>query len=342
VKNNNNADNPVGHTPTKNRTDSRPVARQTDRWTETSSDWIAPSSTTAAKPQATSAVSLEAQGISVSYGAKQILSEISFDIHEGDIVGLLGLNGAGKSTSRMHIGYAPDKPAIYPEFSVTEFLHFIARMRRIEKHRIKACINKVIERCALGDAQKRIIGNLSTGYQQRVNIAQALIHTPKILILDEPANGLDPVQLIDLRTLITTLAEDQATVFSSHLLPEVSSVCNRVILINNGEQILNAPMESLTNKSNSSFEIRLNGSSELHLQELPDVTHASSITTDHWLVTGQSLTAEKLQTILQSKGLQASQINTLDNYLEGLFQHMASAKAGNPSAASINNQGKAA
>jgi len=224
----------------------------------------------------------------VSYGAKQILSEISFDIHEGDIVGLLGLNGAGKSTllkvlsgamapnhgtvqigdhelftdttaSRMHIGYAPDKPAIYPEFSVTEFLHFIARMRRIEKHRIKACINKVIERCALGDAQKRIIGNLSTGYQQRVNIAQALIHTPKILILDEPANGLDPVQLIDLRTLITTLAEDQATVFSSHLLPEVSSVCNRVILINNGEQILNAPMESLTNKSNSSFEIRLNG-----------------------------------------------------------------------------------
>lgn len=307
----------------------------------------------------------------MSYGAKQILSEISFDIHEGDIVGLLGLNGAGKSTllkvlsgamapnhgtvqigdhelftdttaSRMHIGYAPDKPAIYPEFSVTEFLHFIARMRRIEKHRIKACINKVIERCALGDAQKRIIGNLSTGYQQRVNIAQALIHTPKILILDEPANGLDPVQLIDLRTLITTLAEDQATVFSSHLLPEVSSVCNRVILINNGEQILNAPMESLTNKSNSSFEIRLNGSSELHLQELPDVTHASSITTDHWLVTGQSLTAEKLQTILQSKGLQASQINTLDNYLEGLFQHMASAKAGNPSAASINNQGKAA
>jgi len=226
------------------------------------------------------------------------------------------------TASRMHIGYAPDKPAIYPEFSVTEFLHFIARMRRIEKHRIKACINKVIERCALGDAQKRIIGNLSTGYQQRVNIAQALIHTPKILILDEPANGLDPVQLIDLRTLITTLAEDQATVFSSHLLPEVSSVCNRVILINNGEQILNAPMESLTNKSNSSFEIRLNG--------------------NHWLVTGQSLTAEKLQTILQSKGLQASQINTLDNYLEGLFQHMASAKAGNPSAASINNQGKAA
>ena len=198
-------------------TQAEPVATpekkavQAQGWTESSSDWEVPPRNNTTTSPAPATVALQARDLKFRYGAKQALSEVSFTLYQGDTLGLLGLNGAGKSTllkvlagalapdtgtvhvgdnelfertiaGRMDIGYAPDKPAVYPEFRVTEYLRFIARMRRIPRRNIKTAVDRVIERCTLGGVQKRIIGNLSTGFQQRINIAQALIHLSLIHI----------------------------------------------------------------------------------------------------------------------------------------------------------------
>lgn len=355
MKNNNNSDNPLIAEPHAAPSSARQSGTQEKvrGWTESSSDWTTPPSDSATPFASPKPVVLEASDLDVRFGNKPVLQNISFKLHQGDTLGLLGLNGAGKSTllnvlagalapenglvtinehelyrntiaPRMEIGYAPDKPAIYPEFKVTEYLQFIARMRRIEKSRIRTCIEDVIERCALGKARNRIIGNLSSGYQQRVNIAQALIHTPRILILDEPANGLDPVQLMEMRQLVANLAPQQATIFSSHLLPEVNSICNRVILIHNGRQVLNTTLSNLSPQYSHAFEVHLQHPCQIDLQELPGVSEASSITADHWLVAGVDINAAHIATMLQSRGIEVTDIVPADNYLENLFQRLAS------------------
>jgi len=324
VKNKNNTDNPLTVEPVKEVHAAAEAQKQTiqpkvEGWTESSSDWDVPPRNFDINTPSPAPIVLQARDVSVRYGALQALNQISFTLYQGDTLGLLGLNGAGKSTllkvlagalapntgtvhigehelfettvaARMDIGYAPDTPAVYPEFRVTEFLRFIARMRRIPRGEIKKSINNVVERCNLGDVQKRVIGNLSSGYQQRINIAQALIHTPRILILDEPTNGLDPVQLMEMRDLIASLAPEQATIFSSHLLSEVDAICNRVILVSDGMQVL-------------------------------DTSHGGL--TDDWLVTGKSMTTEHLTTTLTTRGQRIVKITKIDNYLESLFRQLA-------------------
>ena len=355
VKNNNNTSGPTDDVVLDKPLASSPVAlpeKQSVRWTESSSDWIAPPANKPAAFQSPHTAALIAQDLSVSYGKQHVLNRISFTLYQGDTLGLLGLNGAGKSTllkvlsgamapnqgtvkigehelykniiaPRMNIGYAPDKPAVYPEFRVTEFLHFIARMRRLDRRIIKSSVDLVIDRCALGEVRNRIIGNLSTGYQQRVNIAQALVHSPKILILDEPTNGLDPVQLMEIRELVSSLAPDQAILFSSHLLSEVNSTCNRVMLIDDGRQILDSPLKVLSNKKNNSFEVRLANEGEFNLNDLPGIAQACRTKAGNWLVTGDSLTPEHLMSMLGSRGQQAIQINTEENFLESMFKQLA-------------------
>jgi len=298
----NNKNNPLSPSPeTVETVANRAENRKPAGWSESSSDWNTPP-VEASRPSA-SPVALIASDLKVAYGSKIALSDISFTLYRGDTLGLLGLNGAGKSTllkvlsgalaphqgtvhigenelyenqiaARMDIGYAPDRPAIYPEFRVKEFLNFIARMRRIPKSKQAPSVDLAIDKCALGEVNNRIIGNLSSGYQQRVNLAQALIHEPNILVLDEPANGLDPVQLMEMRELITTLTEEQATIFSSHLLPEVNTVCNRVLLIHTGEQILDLSLEKLSHKDNRTFELTIEADSAIDLSTLPGVTDA--------------------------------------------------------------------
>lgn len=343
--------------PAVNRTKTK---AQIQGWTESSSDWLVPTDNAAVTSPAPSHVALQASNLAFSYGSMQALSDVTFTLLQGDTLGLLGLNGAGKSTllkilagalapdqgtvhvgdnelfestiaGRMDIGYAPDKPAVYPEFRVTEFLRFIARMRRIPRQQINVSVDRVIERCGLGGVRKRIIGNLSTGFQQRINIAQALIHSPGVLILDEPTNGLDPVQLLEMRALVTSLAPEQATIFSSHQLSEVNSICNRVVLIHNGSQIMDASLDTLTNNENTTFEIWLEGNENtINLTELPGVSCANQITHDHWLLTGKSLTTEHLTTMLASRGMRVVNATQTENYLESLFRQLALTDQTNP------------
>lgn len=341
-------DNPLPSSTTTVEQKTRKAKTQTG-WSESSSDWNAPPIETGPTPAPTPAA-LIANNLRVYYGANPTLKDVSFTLYQGDTLGLLGLNGAGKSTllkvlsgalaphagtvhigehelyenqieTRKQIGYAPDKPPVYPEFRVSEFLGFIARMRRIPKPRCKHAVNDAIERCALGEVKHRIIGNLSSGYQQRVNLAQALIHQPRILVLDEPANGLDPVQLMEMRELITTLTSEQATIFSSHLLPEVNAICNRVMLIHTGQQILDSPLKQLCHKDNNSFELHVEGDAQL--DDLPGISNACKLADKHWIVTGKLMTEAHLKTMLESRAIKLISLRAVNDYLEGLFQKLS-------------------
>ena len=201
--------------------------------------------------------------VSKRYGATRAVSELTFAVKKGEVLGFLGPNGAGKTTTmrvitgfmppsegrvliggldlaeaplavKRRIGYLPENPPLYPEMEVAGFLEFVARLRGVPRSRIPAAVDRAVGRCALGDARDRIIGKLSRGYRQRVGLAQALVHDPELLVLDEPTAGLDPKQIQETRLLIRELAGDRTVVLSTHILPEVETTCDRVVIIAGG------------------------------------------------------------------------------------------------------------
>lgn len=209
---------------------------------------------------------LSVKHLSRFYGSLAAVNNISFHLNRGEVLGFLGPNGAGKSTTmqiitgnlapsagqidicgfdlldsakqaKANIGYLPEQPPLYRELTVDEYLSFCAQLNRIEKSKQKSALERAKERCGLTEVGKRLINNLSKGYQQRVGIAQAIIHSPKIVVLDEPTVGLDPIQIREIRTLIRELAEDHGVILSTHILPEVQMTCDRVQIINHGQLV---------------------------------------------------------------------------------------------------------
>jgi ABC-2 type transport system ATP-binding protein len=208
------------------------------------------------------------------YSQTCAVSDVSFELARGDVLGFLGPNGAGKSSTmqmltgnlapsagqisilgidlldqprlaKCEIGYLPEQPPVYRELTVDEYLGYCARLNRIARNRRQAAINTARERCGLEDVGRRLIGNLSKGYQQRVGIAQAIIHTPAVVILDEPTVGLDPIQIREIRTLIRELGQDHGIILSTHILPEVQATCNRVQIINRGRLVFSDSLHNL-------------------------------------------------------------------------------------------------
>lgn len=209
---------------------------------------------------------VQVQHLSKHYGPKQAVSDISFSVEQGEVLGLLGPNGAGKSTTlriisgylppssglvrvagfdiltqsleaRRHLGYLPESVPLYVEMTVWDFLTFIAHARGLSGSGVRRAINAALEECHLDDVPYTIIGRLSRGYRQRVGLAQAILHNPDVLILDEPTVGLDPRQITEIRQLIRTLGERRAIILSSHILPEVSMICQRVVIISEGRVV---------------------------------------------------------------------------------------------------------
>lgn len=207
---------------------------------------------------------IEAVQLTKVYDNTPAVTDVSFTVEKGEVLGFLGPNGAGKTTTmrvltgylpptsgtakvagfdilkeslevRKRIGYMPENPPLYNEMTVNSFLRFIARIKRVPKSKEKDRLDYVLERCSLQDVSGRLIGHLSRGYRQRVGLAQALIHDPEVLILDEPTIGLDPTQIIEIRQLIKGLAGAHTVILSSHILPEVEQTCGRVVIINKGK-----------------------------------------------------------------------------------------------------------
>ncbi|HEC85920.1 MAG: ABC transporter ATP-binding protein [Candidatus Parabeggiatoa sp. nov. 2] len=214
------------------------------------------------------------ENLSRYYGGFRAVNHIRFEVKRGQILGFLGPNGAGKTTTmqmitgtlapttgqievagydlldfpleaKAAIGYLPEQPPVYREMLVDEYLRFCAKLHRIQRHAVASAVSRAIEQCGLNTVSRRLIGNLSKGYQQRVGIAQAIIHSPTVVILDEPTIGLDPIQIREIRTLIRNLGEAHSVILSTHILPEVQAVCNHVQIINHGQLILNDTISGL-------------------------------------------------------------------------------------------------
>jgi ABC-2 type transport system ATP-binding protein len=209
-------------------------------------------------------VMIEVANLTKRYAGRTAVADISFTVARGEIVGLLGPNGAGKSTTmrilacylpatsgtvrvagfdafhesaevRRRIGYMPENNPLYPEMRVREYLKFRARIKGLDWRRLRERVNTVMEQCGLTDVSRRIIGQLSKGYRQRVGMADVLVHDPELLILDEPTIGLDPHQIRTVRQLIKNLAQAHTVLISTHILPEAEMMCNRVLIMHNGK-----------------------------------------------------------------------------------------------------------
>ncbi|MFS8775983.1 ABC transporter ATP-binding protein [Synechococcus sp. W65.1] len=207
---------------------------------------------------------IEVEHLSKTYGRFTAIRDISFQVNAGEIMGFLGPNGAGKTTSmrilagylpategtarvagfdvhenpmavRQRIGYLPENPPLYPDMTVEAYLHFVAQIKRVSAGDRPRRVDEVIRRCSLEDRRHTLIRKLSKGYKQRVGLAQALVHDPPVIILDEPTIGLDPKQIIEVRNLIKSLAGEHTIILSTHILPEVSMTCDRVVIINRGQ-----------------------------------------------------------------------------------------------------------
>ncbi len=218
-------------------------------------------------------MSIKLENLGKSYDEFCALKGLSFELEKGEILGFLGPNGAGKSTSmrmitgflppsegnieilgeKMHegrldlksrIGYLAEHNPLYTNMYVEEYLAFVGEIHGLQKPMTKR-INEVIIQCGLKDERKKRIHQLSKGYRQRVGLAQAILHDPEILILDEPASGLDPNQMIEIRQLIKSLGENKTVILSSHIMQEVKAICSRVIIINKGEKVFDEPIENI-------------------------------------------------------------------------------------------------
>ncbi len=212
------------------------------------------------------------------YGPRTAVHDLNFEVKKGEIVGFLGPNGAGKSTTmkiltgfmpasegkvmiaghdvfhepikvKQSIGFLPENPPVYPEMSVNQYLDFAARLHQVPPKGQAAAIANTLKRVGLWDVRHRLIQNLSKGYRQRVGLAQALVHNPPVLILDEPTVGLDPKQIIEIRELIKSLRGDHTVLLSSHILPEVTATCDRVIVLNRGKIVAEDTIDHLTSRA---------------------------------------------------------------------------------------------
>jgi len=212
------------------------------------------------------------------YARATAVDHISFEVQKGQVVGFLGPNGAGKTTTmrmltcfllptsgdatvagfdviehplevKKRIGYLPETPPLYPEMETAEYLTFVGKLKGLAGAELRRRVDYVCERCAVADVRKKLLGKLSKGYRQRVGLAQAIIHNPDVLILDEPTAGLDPKQINETRDLIKSLAGDHTIILSTHILPEVEQICEQVIIINQGKVVATDSVQNLQNRA---------------------------------------------------------------------------------------------
>jgi ABC-2 type transport system ATP-binding protein len=251
---------------------------------------------------------LEVKGVSKTFENRRGVHGIDFSMQRGEIVGFLGPNGAGKTTTmrmitgylnptagsilidgksmdehpraaRRKIGYLPETPPLYPEMTVLAYLKFIANLRDVPVREQKGRIAEVIDKLGLAGRERQVIRGLSKGYKQRLGLAQAIVHQPDLLILDEPTSGLDPKQIIEIRQLIRELGENHTVLLSTHILPEVNAICNRVLIINQGRIVLDEHPEHLGRSMGETFEVALEvkGPRERVIELLSQTTNVTEV-----------------------------------------------------------------
>jgi ABC-2 type transport system ATP-binding protein len=218
---------------------------------------------------------IEVRELTKRYGDLVAVDRVSFTARKGEVVGFLGPNGAGKTTTmriitgflpatqgtvkvedfdifddshevRKRTGYLPENPPLYADMTVTSYLQFVGRIKGIPRAALDGAVDRALQRCGLTQVTRRVLGHLSKGYRQRVGLAQAIIHEPSVLVLDEPTIGLDPRQIVDIRALVRELAAERTVILSTHILQEVVQICQKVVIINEGRVVVEDQIEHLT------------------------------------------------------------------------------------------------
>jgi len=255
-----------------------------------------------------SEIMIEIQNLTKKFATNTVLDNISFTVNKGEVLGFLGPNGAGKTTTmkiitsfwaptsgsvkidglevsthslitRKKIGYLPETVPLYDEMKVLEYLRFIGQIRGLDKEQAKQRIKEVVQICGLAKVVHQLIEELSKGYRQRVGLAQAIMHQPDILILDEPTTGLDPNQIVEIRELIKKIGQEKTVIFSTHILSEVSATCDRVIIINQGKIVGEGSPRELISKIGVSelIYVKIKGSKEIVLEKLREMENVESV-----------------------------------------------------------------
>lgn len=295
-------------------------------------------------------MSIKVTSVSKIYKTQKALNEVSFSADKGQIIGFLGPNGAGKSTlmkiltgfikpnsgevfvdeidvlqnsieAQKNIGYLPEHNPLYTDMYVREYLQFQASIFKVDKNQIEMCIEKV----GLSVEAHKKINQLSKGYQQRVGLAAAILHNPKVLILDEPTTGLDPNQLVEIRALIKELGKDKTVLFSTHILQEVEAVCDRVIIIKNGEILVDKKLAELKVNNQQIIEVTFDYKlEEQFIKRLPNVVSYKNNYDNTWFITFESEEdmRPKIFDFAQENGLKILGLNTQNKNLETLFREV--------------------
>jgi ABC-2 type transport system ATP-binding protein len=294
-------------------------------------------------------MSIQVENLSKFYGAHQALKSISFQVEKGTILGILGPNGAGKSTLlkilsgylsgegkvfvcgeelkanslglKNKIGYLPEHNPLYKEMFVREYLFFIGNLHRTAKQQVEKALQKV---GLLPESNKKI-KELSKGYQQRVGLAAAILHDPEILILDEPTTGLDPNQLVEIRNLIGEWGKDKIVLFSSHILQEVEAVCNRVLIVREGQVVADENMETLNNKQRQIIEVCFEGLvKEESLKTLEGLSNVKNTGATAWELTFDTSAdmRSKVFDFANEQGLKIVKLDAKSKHLEALFAEL--------------------
>ena len=286
------------------------------------------------------------------YGDFCAVNDISFELATGDILGFLGPNGAGKSSTmqmltgnlaptlgeividgidlleeprkaKSALGYQPENPPLYRELTVNEYLHYCARLHRLPKPATDKACASAIERCGLGEVRQRLIKNLSKGYQQRVGIAQAILHSPPVIILDEPTVGLDPIQILEIRKLIKELGRNHGIILCTHILPEVQAICNRVQIIDRGELVYNADLDDMlagnNNGKDNRFEVSVSADLTQDDLERHDIFSSVEKTGEHDFIVSADLDADKLSEYIVQQQWGLTRFVAKKDTLENIF-----------------------
>lgn len=310
--------------------------------------------------------------LSRKYGDYLAVDNISFKLSAGDILGFLGPNGAGKSTTmnilsgniapsegeilingidlldkpkaaKAHIGYLPEQPPLYREMTVDEYLSYAARLHRLSGHTLTGAVELAKKRCGLLSSGSRLIANLSKGYQQRVGIAQAIVHAPPVIILDEPTVGLDPNQIREIRQLITELGKDHGIILCTHILPEVQAVCTRVQIIHQGRFVYESDMRQLLERQNTgAYEIKLQRPPLLdEFHSIDCIEKVQQLDNKHFLVTISDQDAEYLTKLSVKNNWGLSELIPHERTLEQIFVDLTLGDSNTdtrpPSASSTNH-----
>lgn len=299
---------------------------------------------------------LRVEKLSHKYNSNWAIRDINFTINGNGAVGLLGSNGAGKSTTmnimcgvlnqtegrvyihgidireqpelaKREIGFLPQQPPLYPDLSINEYLTYSAELRQVPKNKVKAAVEEVKERCGIAHFSSRLIRNLSGGYRQRVGIAQAIIHHPKLVVMDEPTNGLDPNQLIEVRKLIKEIAQDHVVLISSHILSEIHLMCKDVIMIEGGRIVFSDSMSAFNDyiQPHSLVMRMLQPPAAAELLKVPGVTRVEFMTDQQARIyfDGDEDIAERLIAVSMQNEWKLREISLDKGLLDDIFKQLS-------------------